>query len=160
MVLKTILAGIVLTAIAIVSVVLSVSNQNVILSRLTIERLVKENSSGWELVCDESHGPRVKTQSLGSEDSFTHQSEVITCRKTSDTLSFDEAGFLNALKTAIEKEITVRGGMIDHHQGPQTSGFSFEYTAGKTHGNLEIAGRNAGTDYYNLEATVDEKKTR
>jgi hypothetical protein len=134
--------------------------QSAFFSKFSLVELTWNNSSEWGLLCDETggHGPGVSGQSSGAKGSRQRLSEGFTCQIVeADDDRFNETGFLDSLKAAIERDVKSSGAFVTREGSSNSSGFYVEYSDGDTHGRLEISGKSIGNQYYDVAASIDER---
>lgn len=82
------------------------------------------------------------------------------CRIKSDAgAQFDETELVNSLKEDVEREIRASGAQI-LDGGDMGGGFYFGYGLGDIQGRIDVSGKRARGDYYELEATLEEKREK
>src|SRR5829696_7365036 len=83
---------------------------------------------------------------VGSGRVSHSQSHTIFCG-IEQPAQFQEAGFIQLLKTEIERQIKSTGGHIQGSSNSSSDGFQVEYTDGKIHGKVEMTGQIKGSTY-------------
>lgn len=126
------------------------------LSNFSLEELVKKNRSPSGMLCAKGGmgGGGGDIRSVGPKQSSSNKNSSLSCQISDD--SFDEAAFLASLKADVEKEIIQSGAKIMNQGRSDPAGFYFEYSEGGIHGRITIGGKKSGTNYYSLEATLNE----
>lgn len=133
-------------------------------SNFSLADLVKRNSAAQELadfsggegggVSTGSHGGRSKESRYHKSDSFAFQ------LRTAGLTKINETNFLSSLKADAQDEIIKTGARITEARDLEGRGYCFAYSEEGIQGQIEIAGRLAGGNYYNLNATLSETSIR
>jgi hypothetical protein len=126
------------------------------LSNFSLESLVKANRSPSGMICAKggTGGVGDSFSIVGPKQLSSSKSSSFSCQISA--ASFDEAAFIASLKADVEAEIIRSGATIMNGCSADPAGFYFEYSEGNIDGRISIGGK-SGTDYYSLEASLDEK---
>lgn len=131
-------------------------------SRFSLEELVKRNQPNSGLNCStgggggSGSGIGTGAGGIGGTQSTFHKGESFSCQ-ISDAAQFDEAGFLQALKATVEKDLTANDAKITSSNNTDATRFSVDYVMGSTSGRLEISGTRVPGGYYSFNSTLNEK---
>lgn len=134
------------------------SRQSSFFSEFSLRRLVAQSGSRHGLDCSTGGaGGGGGGGSAGGKEFRFHKGESLACRLSGGAGKFDEAGFLAALKEAVEREIGESGAKLTGGGGPDAGRFHLEYEAEIGRGRVEITGRATGEEYYSLKADLEER---
>jgi len=127
------------------------------LSNFSLEELVKKNRSPSGMICAKGGRGGVGDgfSIVGPGQSSSNKSSSFSCEISDD--SFDEAAFIASLKGDVEQEINRSGATIINQGSLDPRSFYFEYSERDVHGRIGIGGKPSGSNYFSLEATLDER---
>jgi len=92
---------------------------------------------------------------FGGREYHSHKGESLSCRLAGGGESFDEEGFISALKREVEGAIKESGAKIVDG-GQSAGGFSYEYASGDVRGRVKVTGRKRAGVYYSVQADLEE----
>jgi len=134
------------------------SLQSSFFSKFSLRELVERSRSRSGLDCSTGGaGGGAGGGSVSGREFRFHRGESLSCRLSGAAESFDEAGFIAALKQDVEGDLRESGAEITGSGSPTASNFYFEYEQGIGRGRLEVTGRTISGGYYSLKAELDEK---
>ena len=122
----------------------------------SLEELVKKNRSPSGMLCAKGGmggGAAISAAWVLSNHLVTR---IPPYRARLATTLLMKLAFLASLKADVEKEIIQSGAKIMNQGRSDPAGFYFEYSEGGIHGRITIGGKKSGTNYYSLEATLNE----
>lgn len=137
------------------------SNETPFFSNFSIRQLVERSKASAGLTCDLAgtgggSGIRSGAGGIGGGGSFKfHKSDSFGCHLKSSE-AFDETRFLDALKIDVERALHDAGAQITETGSAGAASFYFAYSLKNVRGRVQISGSRIGTDYYNVNADLDE----
>ena len=96
----------------------------------------------------------------GGGGSDSRKGDSFGCRiKSDDGAQFDESELMNSFREDVERELQASGAKI-LDGGDVSGGFYFGYGLGDIRGRIDISGKKIRGDYYELEASLEEKSEK
>lgn len=134
------------------------SSQTAFLYKFSLKDLVERSKSIGGPNCSAGGGGDgigVITGASGKGPSQFRKGETLSCQIT-DAEQFDEAKFIEALKTTVEEDLDTSKAKIVSSDNPEATEFYFEYALEDVKGRVQISGTRSG-NYYSLNAELEEK---
>ncbi|HJQ34845.1 MAG TPA: hypothetical protein VJ866_22030 [Pyrinomonadaceae bacterium] len=141
---------------------LTASRESSFFRGFSLQKSVEKNASRSGLDCSGGGGGGGGIGSSGGGFGFggreyhSHKGEGFSCRLAGGGESFDEQGFISALRREVEAAITASGAKIVDGGGQSAGGFSYEYASGDVRGRVKVTGRRRAGVYYSVEADLEE----
>jgi hypothetical protein len=137
------------------------SKESQFFQSFAVRNLIAENRPDSVLDCSAGGGggSRFGIQSIGSGSGEFHsrRSDSCYCKLKPDTVeSFAEAALLDELSAEVERALVENGFKIIGSGKKDSTSFYFEYAWEDRKGRVEISGKRLPSDYYNLNASLEE----
>ena len=131
-------------------------------TNFSLHSLVRRNKTRAGQICSSGAmgGGGGGSASSGGGGSHSRKGESFGCRIKSDAgVQFDESELVNSLREDVERELQASGAKI-LDGGDVSGGFYFGYGLGDIRGRIDISGKKIRGDYYELEASLEEKSEK